>query len=141
MLIFQNNTIESLFYHAEAAYPYECCGILIGSRSDSDRIVHSTFFTPNSTDESKAHTHFAIDPLDIIRAEARAESEGLEIVGFYHSHPDREAIASSKDALHMIAEYSYPIISVKGGRSVALNSFIKKAQTDLTVSEEGVKKE
>lgn len=78
--------------------------------------------------------------MEVVKAELLAEEEGFEIVGFYHSHPDYEAVVSKADKLYMIEGYSYPVISVKNGKCVKVKSFEKTAQTDTDVKEETLPK-
>lgn len=141
MLVFQDDTIEKICTHAQTEYPRECCGIMLGRRVGGKRIVHRVFQTGNMIGESQAATHFLINPLEIVKAEVWAEAEEFEIVGFYHSHPDYEAVASQEDIRHMIAGYSYPIISIKNGADARVRSFEKLIQTDYDVKEEIVRKE
>ena len=136
MLIFQNNTLEELYIHAEEEYPGECCGVLLGERKNGQRLAGSIVKMANSADEAHVREHFALDPLEIAKIEISAEQEQFEVVGFYHSHPDVDAYASDEDALHMIAGYSYPIISVKNGNCVNIRSFTKKRQNDIDAQEE-----
>ncbi|MBQ8164567.1 MAG: M67 family metallopeptidase [Clostridia bacterium] len=141
MLIFQNDTLENLYSHAETEYPQECCGILLGLRKAGKRIVYSVIQTENTADEKQKDTHFLIKPLDVLKAETSAEKEQLEIVGFYHSHPDYDAIASDEDILHMVSGHSYPIVSVKNGVRVNVRCFEKILQTDTCTQEEILMKE
>ena len=62
-------------------------------------------------------TRFLIDPQDHIDAIRRARQRGLEVVGFYHSHPHSPAVPSETDR----AEATYPdllylIVSLKDER-------------------------
>lgn len=138
MLIFESNIIEEIHSHARTEYPKECCGILIGKWLGENRIVHKMIQTRNMIDEKQNAIHFLMNPLDVVRVELLAEEEKLEIVGFYHSHPDYEAIASREDVLHMIEGYSYLIVSVKNGVCVGENSFEKVVQTDTDVRKEEI---
>ena len=138
MLILQEDTMEKLCSHAQMEYPKECCGIMLGKRQDEQRITYKVIPTKNIIDESKNTTHFLINPLEILEAELLAQKEKLEIVGFYHSHPDYEAIASEEDMLYMMEGYSYSIISVKNGTSVRISSFEKVSQADTDAKEEDI---
>ncbi|MBQ8509720.1 MAG: M67 family metallopeptidase [Clostridia bacterium] len=141
MLIFQNNTLEMLCSHARAEYPEECCGILLGKRENGQRSVCSVIQTHNAAVEKQNKVHFLIDPLEALRAEIAAEQEQLEVVGFYHSHPDYDASASDEDLLHMIPGYSYPIISIKNDECVSMRCFEKLLQADTDAHEEILIKE
>lgn len=136
MLILLNNIRKKMCSHAKREYPGECCGIILGRRSGEQRIAHRIIPTENTTEDNRNATHFSIDPLEVAKAEVSADREQLEIVGFYHSHPEYEAVASAEDIRHMIAGYSYPIISVKNGRCVEVNCFEKIKQTDTDAKKE-----
>jgi proteasome lid subunit RPN8/RPN11 len=58
---------------------------------------------------------FLIDPLDQLRVEKGARARGLDVLGYYHSHPDHPARPSIYDRDHAWPWYSYAIIAVQGG--------------------------
>ena len=116
--------LEQLRKHGEESYPHECCGILVGTFSDDGNRVHSVVRCGNTRSDSP-HNRYQIDPIDLLRAQREASDAGLEIVGFYHSHPDHPARWSSTD----LAEAhwtgcSYVITSVEQGKAVLTNSFL-----------------
>lgn len=119
--------MKDICSHAQAEYPKECCGILLGKHQTDRRTVEQVVPTENLADEGEKTNHFLINPLELVWVERFAGEEGLEIVGFYHSHPDCDAIVSQMDFLHMIEGYSYPILSVRNGKCVRVNSFEKTA--------------
>jgi proteasome lid subunit RPN8/RPN11 len=103
------------------AYPNECCGILLGLsevRSAADILpAHNGF-------ESEERYHrFVIEPEDLRQAEKTAKARGLEVIGFYHSHPDHPAIPSSYDLEHAVPWYSYVIVAVAKGVAGELSSW------------------
>ncbi|HEX9365624.1 MAG TPA: pyridoxal-phosphate dependent enzyme [Vicinamibacterales bacterium] len=97
--------------HGVATYPDECCGVLLGPR---DGLVSDTWRLDNNTDLERRR-RFLIGPDDYRRAEGRASARGLEIVGFYHSHPDHPAEPSAFDLAHAWPNLSYVIVSIRGG--------------------------
>jgi len=58
---------------------------------------------------------FLIDPLEQLRVEKDARAHGLDVLGYYHSHPDHAARPSEYDRVHAWPRYSYVIISVERG--------------------------
>lgn len=68
-------------------------------------------------------THFEADPLFLYQVEREIEGSGLEIVGFYHSHPDYEAVPSREDAENMVPGLVYVIISVTGEGVVDIRNY------------------
>ena len=85
--------------HSEEAYPLECCGILVGFFDAENRTAHFTIRCTNATADSP-QTTYDIDPRELIRAQREAREHGLEIVGFYHSHPNHPAQPSPTDLDH-----------------------------------------
>jgi proteasome lid subunit RPN8/RPN11 len=116
--------LEQLRRHGEDAYPAECCGILLGKFEGDGRRVYSIVPCQNACADGRA-THFVIDPREVIQAQRAGRDLGLEIVGFYHSHPDHPAQWSPTDLeeAHWIG-CSYLITSVERGRSTTTNSFL-----------------
>jgi desampylase len=89
--------VEEISAHAREALPNECCGVLIGSES---AIVEAR----RTRNLSESRTRFEIDPKGHIDARRDARLRGLDVVGFYHSHPQSEPIPSQTD----LAAASYP---------------------------------
>jgi proteasome lid subunit RPN8/RPN11 len=89
--------VQEISAHAQEALPSECCGVLIGSGS---AIVEAR----RTRNLAESRTRFEVDPKGHIDARREARLRGLEVVGFYHSHPHSEPIPSDTD----LAEASYP---------------------------------
>jgi len=107
----------------EKAYPNECCGVMIGEiGKDGVKTVKCVQAIENSWEDGEQYHRFLITPEDIMRAEQTARSMKLDVVGFYHSHPDCEAVPSEYDKNHALPFYSYVIVSVKQGKSDELTS-------------------
>jgi proteasome lid subunit RPN8/RPN11 len=109
--------------HGEAAYPAECCGVLVGRSADPDakEVVRLEPAVNRRTDDPH---RYLISPDDLRRLETQVRSEGLEIVGYYHSHPDHPAVPSAFDADHAWPWYSYVIVQVTQGRGSQLASWV-----------------
>ncbi len=125
-MILPNAVHDQLRQHGEIAYPHECCGILLGT---VDRIVTEAIRTRNTSDHP--WNHYEIAPLDLIRAERKAREAGLQIVGFYHSHPNHPAHWSTTDLAeaHWIG-CSYVITSIEKGAAIATRSFLLDGTTE-----------
>lgn len=104
--------------HGQQTYPHECCGALLGR----DGVVTEAFPLPNTTEEGPRR-RFLVRPADYRMAETRASAGGLDLVGFYHSHPDHPARPSQYDLDHAWPVFSYVIVSVMDGTSAALTSW------------------
>lgn len=103
--------------HGEATYPDECCGLMLGRLVQGDKHILELLPAENARKESDRHNRFLISPRTMFEAEKRAREKGMEVLGFYHSHPDAEARPSRFDLDHAWPFYSYLIVSVSGGRA------------------------
>ncbi|SHK56732.1 Mov34/MPN/PAD-1 family protein [Fibrobacter sp. UWH4] len=102
---------EQMVLDAQQAYPYECCGILIG-KIDGSITVSDIRKANNLVTGAQNRCHFEMDPMFLYQVEREIERSGLEIVGFYHSHPDCKAVPSEQDLHYMIPGLVYAILSV-----------------------------
>jgi len=109
--------------HGEELYPHECCGILLGTADGDVRSVSLVVRCANTRTDSPQN-RYNIDPRELVRAQREATERGLDIVGFYHSHPDHPARWSPTDfeEAHWIG-CSYVITSVDKGQAATTNSF------------------
>jgi proteasome lid subunit RPN8/RPN11 len=82
---------------------------------------------PNASEDGAGARRFRIVPELLLRAHREARARGLEVVGFYHSHPDAEARPSTLDREHAWPGYSYLIVGVVGGRPRELRSWRMEA--------------
>lgn len=117
---------QAIRAHGEETYPHECCGILLGAAKPAahDNEVRRVLRAGNTRNDS-AHNRYHIAPEELIRAQREARREGLDIVGFYHSHPDHPAQWSTTDfaEAHWFG-CSYVITAIQQGRATATNSFL-----------------
>lgn len=104
--------------HGRETYPHECCGALVGS----DGTSREAFPLPNTTAEGPRR-RFMVGPADYRAAEQHAAARGLELLGFYHSHPDHPARPSQYDLDHAWPVFSYVIVSVRNGESMEMTSW------------------
>ena len=102
---------EQMVLDALQAYPHECCGILIG-KIDGSITVSDIRKANNLVTGAQNRCHFEMDPMFLYQVEREIERNGLEIVGFYHSHPDCKAVPSERDLRYMIPGLVYAILSV-----------------------------
>jgi proteasome lid subunit RPN8/RPN11 len=119
---------EQLRAHGEETYPHECCGILLG-KADGEAIEVKALIRAGNTRTDSAHNRYHIAPQELIKAQREGRQQGLDIVGFYHSHPDHPAQWSSTDfaEAHWFG-CAYVITSVDGdkqnGAAKITNSFL-----------------
>lgn len=102
---------DGIIKHAEAGFPHEVCGVLVGTNG---KITH--YRECRNLNTERAHDRYDLDPESFKEADEWARGEGLEIVGIYHSHPDHPSIASETDRQRAWPEWVYMIFSINGGR-------------------------
>lgn len=110
--------------HGEETYPHECCGALLGRPDAKGWCVLESIRAGNTRTDS-AHNRYQIAPLEMVRIQRSARDKGLEITGFYHSHPDHPAQWSPTDLAeaHWLG-CSYVITAVAQGKATVTNSFL-----------------
>ena len=109
--------------HGAETYPHECCGALLGSdASDEVREVRELFPLVNRRDDSPRN-RFAVTAEDVRDAEKAGRAAGLDVVGWYHSHPDHPARPSEFDREHAWPWYSYIIVRVQNGAPKDMTSW------------------
>jgi len=130
MLHITYSDYEALRAHGEETYPNECCGVMLG-KSDAEgnhvrQIVHA-----GNTRTDSAHNRYNIAPIELVKIQRQARSLSLDIVGFYHSHPDHPAQWSPTDfaEAHWIG-CSYVITAVEKGKAAITNSFLLTGATE-----------
>ena len=124
MLKVPDSHFAAMQRHAEQAYPHECCGVLIGKLEGGTRVVSDHVPCTNAHQATPQH-RYNIAPKELIAAQKRAREQGLDIVGFYHSHPDHPARWSTRDLdeAHWFA-CSYVITSVEKGKAAKTRSYV-----------------
>ena len=105
------------------ADPNECCGILFGSEENGVNTVKALKSIENARESGEQYHRFLITAEDMMEAELEARKRKLEIVGFYHSHPDHPAQPSDYDRDHALPFYSYIILRVAQGRPELMTSW------------------
>jgi proteasome lid subunit RPN8/RPN11 len=120
--------------HGAETYPHECCGALLGRDLDApttrssdgsslpSREITALFPLVNRRDDSPRN-RFSVTSEDVRDAEKAAREKGIDVVGWYHSHPDHPAQPSQYDRDHAWPWYSYIIVSVANGRPETMTSW------------------
>lgn len=126
--------------HGERDYPHECCGLLIGRFDEGGtKLVSEVFPISNAREEEAKRNRFLIRPEELLRGERYSAQKGLDVVGFYHSHPDHPAVPSQYDLEHAWPAYSYIVVSVRAGQAGDLRSWEMEPDR-LRFAEEEIRK-
>jgi proteasome lid subunit RPN8/RPN11 len=110
--------------HGVETYPHECCGALLGRDGEAEKTREVSNLLPlaNRRNDSPRN-RFELTPEDVRFAEKTASDAGVELLGWYHSHPDAPARPSEYDRDHAWPWYSYIIVSVQKGEPRDMTSW------------------
>ncbi|HEU4751653.1 MAG TPA: M67 family metallopeptidase [Armatimonadota bacterium] len=148
--------------HAEAGYPFEICGFLVGGASGNGRAVAEAWPVRNAWEDdpearsrmfaemaeaggnasagewesATARRRFLVAPQDVVAAMKRARGAGLDLVGIYHTHPEHPAQPSAFDRDAAWPEWSYVILSVREGRVAEVRSWVVEGEDGPFIEEE-----
>jgi proteasome lid subunit RPN8/RPN11 len=129
---------EKIRQHGVETYPHECCGALLGRDANptigAAREILDLFPLINRREDSPRN-RFSVEPRDVIEADKAAQSRGLDVIGWYHSHPDHPAKPSEYDREHAWPWYSYIIVSVHAGVPQDMTSWRLKDERDSYTQE------
>jgi proteasome lid subunit RPN8/RPN11 len=114
--------VEEIRREGQQAYPAECCGVLggriVGAGKEVSRLVA---MVNHRTDDPR---RYLITPEDLLRTTEDLKRSALEVLGYYHSHPDHPAAPSEFDSQHAWPWYSYIIVRVERGRAAEVTSWV-----------------
>jgi proteasome lid subunit RPN8/RPN11 len=120
--------VEIMLVEARAGYPFEVCGVLLGQGA----AVHTVVPVPNREVESP-RVRYHIAPEDLIRIQREGREVGLEIVGYYHSHPDHPARPSDTDREFAAEGLSdgviHVVVGIEGDRRATLTAWVFRDRT------------
>ncbi len=131
--------LELIRQHGIRDYPSECCGMLLGHANGAQKEVREVVPLKNlrrdperaqkilplgSQGRESERNRFLIDPQDQLTVEKGARAREMDVLGYYHSHPDHPARPSDYDREHAWPCYSYVIVSVEYGEAKDLTSWI-----------------
>ena len=136
MIHIAERLLSEIREHGVRDYPYECCGLLLGRFREDGKFVTEAYPISNAREESSKRNRFLIEPKELMRGEQYARSRDLEVVGFYHSHPDSPAVPSQYDLEHAWPTYSYIIVSTRANEASDLFSWEQQADRSRFNQEE-----
>ena len=126
---------EVMVRHAEATYPRECCGVMIGSIDGDQKRVTEAFALENAYTGGQ-EDRYEIRPEDLLNTDREARKQGLDLIGIFHSHPDCAAYFSKTDLENSCPWYSFVVLSVQKGKFDHANSFLPNAEQTEAPQEE-----
>ena len=133
-LLISADLAEKIRAYGAETYPHECCGALLG-RDGAAREVLALFPLVNRREDSPRN-RFSVTAEDVLLADKSARAQGLDVIGWYHSHPDHPARPSQYDRDHAWPWYSYIIVSVHAGTPMDMTSWRLQDDRSEFVAEE-----
>jgi proteasome lid subunit RPN8/RPN11 len=119
-LIVPTHILERMLAWAKAHVPVEACGILAGRNGKVEKLYEMT-----NVDNSS--NHFMMDPKEQFAVARDVRSEGLEMLGVYHSHPKTPARPSEEDIrLALTPNVTYVIVSLQNPDKPVIRGFAFK---------------
>jgi proteasome lid subunit RPN8/RPN11 len=115
--------LRQIYDHTEESYPYECCGLMVGTAQNGAREVFA-FRRCKNLNTERAHDRYEMDPVCMLRTQREFENSPWDIIGIYHSHPDHPSRASQTDTDRAWPNYSYVIVSVLKGKVGMAQSWV-----------------
>lgn len=107
---------------AEGAYPEECCGLLVGRRTEAAVQIDEAAASTNIAGERRRR--FEVDPTLRLSLMRTLRGTGRDIVGHYHSHPDGPDEPSAQDAaMAFEPDLIWLVVAVLRGRATAPGAF------------------
>ncbi|MGA2872354.1 MAG: M67 family metallopeptidase [Candidatus Dormibacteria bacterium] len=122
VLLLRPGSLALMRRFAEAAYPHEGCGVLVGV-PDEHQVEVTLVLEGHNLVQDRRQDRYELDPGDIVLAERRACELGQEVVGFYHTHPDHVARPSQLDTDRAWPGYHYVVLAVEGGELAAATAW------------------
>jgi proteasome lid subunit RPN8/RPN11 len=92
----RRSELDAMMRHAASGYPFEVCGVLVGTDAADQRRVLEVIPVVNRETETP-RVRYQIAPEDLIRIQREARERGREILGYFHSHPDHPPRPSETD--------------------------------------------
>ena len=120
--VFAGPVYQRMSDMADAAYPDEGCGVLVG-RFNGSRAEIVAVTRGRNLNTERSRDRYVLDPGDIVEADREARARGLDIVGYWHSHPDHPAHPSQFDTDHAWTDYVYVICATTPDGTGDVNAF------------------
>jgi proteasome lid subunit RPN8/RPN11 len=143
----RQHDVEKIGAHAASTYPSECCGFLLGREENGRHIVLEIAPLENAWGDAEINPYEVrpqdstrnrslVDPKDYLRIDREARSKGMDIIGFYHSHPDHPARPSEFDLKHALDYLLYVILAVEQGVPREMTGWLLSADRTRFLSED-----
>ena len=135
MLKIEKTAFEQMKAHAEATYPNECVGAMLGRNENGNKLVDRSVKLENSAEGSQ-RAYYQLSNEHLLEADKAGRAQGRELIGIYHSHPDADAYFSETDLKNSCPWYSFVVLSIRGGKYDHSNSWLPDFEQTKADNEE-----
>lgn len=134
MIRIEQDAWEKMVVHAQATYPSECCGAMLGTIDGGTKTVKVAIELDNAF-AGEQRERYELRPQDLMNADHAARQQGMDLIGIFHSHPDCDAYFSATDLKNSCPWYSFVVLSIKDGKLDHANSFLPNAEQTVADKE------
>jgi len=92
---------DAMLIHVKNNAPLEACGLLAGKNNSVEKVFLIT-------NQAQSPVRFRMDPTEQLNALESIDSNGLELLAIFHSHPTGPETVSATD----IEEAAYPVVNI-----------------------------
>lgn len=128
-LFMKKETYNKMVEHLKKAYPREGCGFLIGKANRVEDIRPA-----ENISSQNPMRRYEISPEEFVKVEKELRNTGMEIIGFYHSHPDVGVYFSDTDKEFAWEGYYYVVVGINKGEEGDCGVWIKKNNVVKNIS-------
>ena len=75
------DVLERILRHCVESYPYECCGLMLGTSQEGNRVVIDVVRVSNVHEDDR-RVRYMIDPMESTRPRSRPRSEACRLLGY-----------------------------------------------------------
>lgn len=119
----RHDALESIRAHGAEGFPYEICGLLIGRPNEN---LVTEVRRVRNLEEKNPEVRYLIDDKEDMQIRKELYKTDLDVLGYYHSHPNHPARPSVFDTERSWESYVYVIVSVQDGKPADVNAFVAR---------------
>jgi [CysO sulfur-carrier protein]-S-L-cysteine hydrolase len=136
-VMISRQAFETMIAEAMRAFPFECCGFIIGAADDEVRPIRNVQNEKHAADPASfprdARTAYLMEPKEHLAVLQEIDRRKLKLKAVYHSHPDHEAYFSATDRAQACSfdptepdypETAYIVMSVRDGKFAGAAAFV-----------------
>jgi len=120
-LIISNELLQEMVDHVTHHAPLEACGLLAGKGNRVEKVI-------GVRNQAQSSARFVMDPYEQLEAFDWIESNGLDLLGIFHSHPAGPETVSATDIAEAAYEVVHVVLSRKGDLWKARGFWIERGR-------------